>query len=261
MDSQGMILEKLGYQKLFKEEIKAIWKALISSKNSSKDVTIRPKFYIFTREDFIDLPSIKLYLPYKWDLKTCGMVKKIDNFLIFGIDVSKIDIDISESTVREVIKGELLYSKYPSRSVGTLLVEKHETFYSFCKNVLNKSDDDAVSLKDTEAFFDTELFNDKIVRKAMELCETGWNLNKPLIGNSPKVGEDIIPILYYNIPRREYCYLIRVFPGSVWGQDIKLDLRTLSSKDFITRDIENISKYKILVGIPRRPIQNDFYHF
>lgn len=263
MNNQEMILEKLGNQKLFKTEIKNIWRALLSVKRlNCENILLRPDFCVTTRDNYPDLPGVSTFYQYRWDLKTCGKVKKIKDYLIFGIDTSKIELIYSDDIVKQNLIDILSY-RYNYSIIGDLLTNKHDSFYNFCKNVLNKDDSDWVRDDESKKFFESGIF-DVMAKEYLDLVERAWDIQKPLKSYISATGEDIIPVLYYHIPTRNCYYLLSSKSRYVFADDIKLDLRTLSGKNFtcVTYDYY-VARAKSLAvpGIPRNCISNYSYQF
>lgn len=260
MNNQELILEKLGYNKLFKDEIKDIWKQLLKYGHDSKDIKVVPSFTVTTADGYPDLPSVPTSYTYKWDLKTCGTVKKIKDFLIFGVDINKVDIEYSEPIVKQQLMTALK-DRYDFFNVGDLSEYNYASFYNFCKNELQKDDSDPVYRSDVDEFFESDIFNQGLVRECQDFVEMAWDKNKPLKGGVEAVGEDILPLVYYSIPKRTCYYILRSSSAYIFNSDIRLDYRVLSGKLFRIRDLDNFMSHKILAGLPRHCISNASYKF
>lgn len=254
MENFEQILESLSYIKFFKTEIRGIGKALSRSKVNSTTVKIYPDFSFSTRLDFPDFPGISHDFSYKWDIKNCLKVKKIGDFLIFGIDLSRVGLKLDDNFLSDSLFN-YLSERYVYESLGDL--SRNITFYNFCKNSLGLDDSSLVNHKNLDAFFSSSVFKQGIVPEYMDLVESSFEKNKPLVGNVKAVGDDIIPLVYYSISKRT-CYHLG-YTGMYYGSDnIKLDIRTLSSRAFHSIRVDYIDSAVFSgIRVPRFPIAND----
>ena len=196
-------------------------------------------------------------------MKSCGVVKKVKDFLVFGIDAGKIEIQISEPIVRKKL-ADVLYLKYRWSSFSELDDGKNIVFCNFYKNALNngviEDDSNWITSADIDLFFESDEFNKSLVGKYYDLVEKAYKESIPFKGRVYDVGEDIIPLVYYSIPRRTCYYLSRgryFFAG-----EVKLDYRVLSGKSFVSFKLEDFPVGSVLrPRVPRGSISNNVYTF
>ena len=113
-----------------------------------------------------------------------------------------------------------------------------------------------------DLFFESDEFNKSLVGRYYDLVERAYKESIPFKGRVKDVGEDIIPLVYYSIPRRTCYYLLRMGSSHFFAGEVKLDYRVLSGKSFRSFGLEEFPVGSVLrPGVPRGSISNSVYTF
>lgn len=256
------ILESLNYKKLFKYQIKEIWKALLNSNINSDKVLLYPQYEIRFSGEEKNIAYMPFHFGYKWDLEDCRITERVKDFILFGIDVRKIELDLSSEGIKKVLKHRLT-NFFIFERLNTL-AEDYPLFYDFCKTRLGIDDSESVTKANIEDFFNSESFNTIYVHFS-DLVRDIWKIKEPLRTRLTGIPNNIIPIVYYSIPRNTCHYLSSV--GNIYAltdsSKIKLDIRTLSGRRYTVRELDDFVRYgnsgSIGVSLPKDCIDNNKY--